>query len=508
MNDKSTQPRDELLTADVKQKSRKVAPVWIIPIIAAAIGGWMVLQKAFEEKVIIEVTFKDASGIVAGKTDVRLHNITLGKVTKVNFTQDLSRVTVTMEFQNIKSSQFTEEMRFWVVKPRVSIDGVSGLHTLLSGAYIEIDPGEGGKPATKFIGLEQPGVYQLGNPGTSFILHANELGSLHKGSPVKFRNVRVGTIQNYQLAKDNKQVEIEIFVRAPYDKIIEPQTRFWSLSGFKVDVNAEGVKVKVESIATLMSGGIGFFTKQISTNPPSKEGDTFRLYDTEEELFEERIQFDVPIKLYFANGVKGLLKGAPVEYKGLRFGTVIDIGVEVSQEKEDLLTYAIIAIEPERLPHIECSKLSSSERIDRVYDFFDVMVKKGLRAQLTNGYLLTGKSLVIFAVFPRAEKNTLKFANGIAIVPTVPEVLDSAIDKVNTILEHIANMPIVDTCKNFSKVALSLSRLAESLDDGGVTGEQAREVMEELRKSARSLRGITNYLERYPEALIKGKGVK
>jgi len=509
MSEQSTPASAELSTANVKQKSRKVSPVWFIPIIAAIIGGWMVFQKALEEKLVVEVTFKNASGIEAGKTVVKLRNITLGKVTKVDFTKDLTSITVTIEFKNIKTDRFTDTMRFWVVKPRIGVGGVTGLETLLSGAYIEIDPGEGGKSTREFVGLEEPGNYQLGNPGTSYTLESDKLGSLQRGSPVKFRDIAVGEVLHHHLAKDNDNVEIEIFVHAPYDKLIEPQTRFWTLSGFKVDIGAEGLKVNMESVATLMSGGVGFSTDKISTNPPSKEGDIFRLYGTENPEIEERVKIEIPLKLYFVNGVNGLIKGAPVEYKGLRFGTVDSIGVEESKDKKDILTFAIIDIEPDRLPGEHgLSNATDKQRIDRTYTFFKDMVKRGLRAQLTTGSLLTGKSLVTLDFFPDTKKETLKFVDGMPILPTVPETLVGIMEKVNKILDRMDDVPMEEIGNSISKAALSVSNLADSLDDGGALADQTREVMEELRRTVRSLRGLSSYLERHPEALLQGKDTK
>ena len=174
MTDTPTQPAARISTADVKHKSKGFSAIWVIPIVAAVIGGWMVFQNLLQEKPVIEVTFENAAGIQAGKTLVKLRDITIGKVTKVEFTKDLGTIRVTLEFEGIKTDHIKDSTRFWVVKPRIGIGGVSGLNTLLSGAYIEADPGEGGKPATKFVGMEEPGNYQLGNPGTSYTLKASQ----------------------------------------------------------------------------------------------------------------------------------------------------------------------------------------------------------------------------------------------------------------------------------------------------------------------------------------------
>jgi paraquat-inducible protein B len=506
MTEKITQA-EKLPTADVKHKSKKFSAVWIIPIVAAVIGGWMVFQTVLEEKVRIDVSFKSASGIEAGKSLVKLRDITVGKVIAVNVSADLTGVMVTMEFNGVGYHHFTDSMRFWVVKPRIGIGGISGLETLLSGSYIEADPGTGGKPVTEFVGMEAPGNYQLGNPGSKFILEVDVLNSLQRGSPVKYRDIEVGKVLQYKLADGNSSVEIEIFVRAPYDKLVKPHTRFWNLSGIQVEVGAEGINVTMESVATLVAGGIGFVTVDHEKGEPAKEDTAFHLFKTEIPGVAERIKVDVPMKMYFSDGVFGLKAGAPVEYKGLRFGTVTEVGVEFEQKKNKILTFAIVNIEPGRLPgRHESSEFSKAEHVTVVQSFFKHMVKKGLRGQLQSSNLLTGQSLVALDLFPEDKKRTVKFVDGMTIVPTVPQTMVGLMAKVNRILTNMENIPMVTMGENISKAALSISDLADSLNNGGVVGEQLRDVMTELQRSARSLRGMTNYLERHPEALLQGKG--
>jgi paraquat-inducible protein B len=507
MTDKIT-PAATLPTADVKHKSKKFTAIWIVPVVAAIIGGWMVFQTALEEKAIIQVTFKSADGIEAGKSVVKLRDLTIGKVTKVVLGEDLTGVTITLEFASIPNSHFTDTLRLWVVKPRIGIGGISGLETLLSGSYIELDPGEkGGVAKKKFVGLEEPGNYQLGNPGTNFVLTADRLGSLQRGSPIKYRDIDVGKVLHSKLSDDMTYVDIEVFVRAPYDKLVQSETRFWDLSGVKVDVSAEGIKVNMESVVTLLAGGIGFTTAHPEKGEPAEADKVFNLFNTEIPEVAERIKLDVPIKLYFANGVNGLKDGAPVEYKGLRFGTVSDVGVEFDYKHLTLRTFAEINIEPGRLPDKKYKTDGTKEQHkENVYGFFKHMVKKGMRGQLQTSNFLTGQSLVTFDMFPGDKKRTIKFVDGVPIIPTVPETMVGLIHKVDKILTHLENVPMVEMGENISKAALGVSKLANSLNNGGVIGDQLSDVMTELQRSARSLRGMTNYLERHPEALLQGKG--
>ena len=555
MTEQSTQSGSAIATADVKHKSKGFSPIWVIPILAAVIGGWMVFQNLLQEKPVVEVTFKNAAGIEAGKTLVKLRDITIGKVTKVEFAKDLGVIRVTLEFNGIKAEHVSKETRFWIVKPRIGVGGVSGLDTLLSGAYIDADPPpEVGEPATKFVGLEEPGNYQSGNPGTSYILKSTKLGSLNRGSPIKYRDVKVGQVTRYRLADTSAAVDIEIFIQSPYDKLIRQDTRFWNISGVEIDVGSEGVKVDMESFATLVAGGVAFSNTDVSSDKQASAGSEFNLYKTEYEKEEaEEIAFYVPMKLYFENGVNGLMKGAPVEYKGLRLGTVEKVAAEAELDQEELLTFAMLRIEPDRLPGEDSRRQDSEEsRTEAVHKFFDALALRGIRAQLKIGNLLTGKSLVVLEHFKQAKPEPVKYVDGIAIFPTVPESLqglmekaDGIMTKVNQILAKIDAIPITrignnlaETTTNLNKIPMeeigsnlaiasakldaipitqissdllktltSINDLVESLNaaQGGVMGVQAHQVLSEITKAARALRGMAEYLERHPEALLKGK---
>ena len=492
-----------------------------------------------------------------------------------------------MEFKGVKQERLKDTTRFWVVKPRIGVGGVSGLETIVSGAYIEVDPGEGGQPSTKFTGLEQPEIYQLGNPGTSYILLASKLGALSRGSPIKFRGIEVGSVTRYKLVEDHSHVEIEIFVRAPHDKYIKANTRFWNISGLEVELGAEGVKLNLESMVSLMAGGVSFSTKDDSVfKDQAAEKTAFRLYESEQQEIEESLAFGAPMKLYFDEGVSGLSVGAPVEFKGLRVGTVTAIAVEASVDENDILTYAIIEIEPDRLPRAGKEPVLTAERrLKEVYDFIEKMVDKGMRAQLKSGNLVTGQALVALDFFPAAEKRTIKYVAGMPVLPTVPETLAGILNRVDKVMTRLGALPLEEIGTNIEQATAGINSLlrsynaaeggvmglqiseainefnsllrsynaaeggvmglqiseaindfdsllrsynaaeggvmglqiSEALDDidsllrsfdaaeGGVMGLQIREALDELAKAARSIRSMSRYLERHPEALLKGK---
>lgn len=484
------------------------SPVWVIPIIAAFIGGWLVFKSAVEENVFVDVSFKSASGLEAGKTPVKLRNVKIGEVTEVRFTEDLSEVEVEIELTGVSLDQLTDTTRFWVIRPRIGIEGVSGLDTLLSGAFIEIDPGEGGAPQTIFKGLEEPQIYQLGNPGTTYTLNSDTLGSISRGSSIKYRGITVGSVTKYKLTDDHGHVQIEIFIQSPHDEVVTKQTRFWNTSGVNLKLNSKGFDFQMESISSLVVGGIAFTNEYASENlVPAENNNLFTLHNTEIPEIEEILTFSVPVKLYFNNGVSGLSIGAPIEYKGIRIGTVENVGVETNNNRDEIVTFAMVDIEPDRLPTDELNpNLTTKERTKLVYRYFEHMIKLGVRGQLKSN-LLTGKSLIVLDVFADAKKETIKYVDDIAIVPTVPETITGMVKQIDKLLARLESLPIESMGKNLNEAAENINKLINSLnvEKGGMTGVQLNETMNELRKAALSIRVMSEYLERHPEALIKGK---
>ncbi len=518
--------------AQIKNRKFSISPVWVIPLIAALVGSWLVFKSAITDNIFVEVSFKSASGLEAGKTIVKLRNVKVGEVRDVKFSPDLSRVIVVMEFTGISGERITDTARFWVVKPRIGINGVSGLDTLLSGAYIEIDPGEAGLVTDKFTGFEEPQNYQLGNPGSIFLLRADSLGSLSRGSPIQFKGIDVGMVTRYVLAEDHSHVEIEVFIRAPHDEYVRENTRFWNTSGFEIELGAKGLKLDTESLTSIITGGITF-SNHVSTNnaltnhnlsantKKASSRTKFKLHKTALPDIEEALTYGAQMKLYFDEGVSGLSVGAPIEYKGLRLGTVTRVSVESNKNQSDILTYAIIDIEPERLPTDNFDlNLTKEERIKEVYRYFEHMMKQGLRAQL-KGNLITGQSLITLDMFPDMEKASVKYKDGIFILPTAPETFNGLLDQVNKIMAKINAMPLNEIGNSLGKATENIDGLIKTLDaatknvnnliksldvaQGGTTGVQASEMMEELTRAARSIKSMADYLERHPESLLKGK---
>ena len=246
--------------AVVSTRRRQISIVWVVPLVALLIGAWLVYKAISEKGPTITIAFKSAEGLEAGKTKIKYKDVELGQVTEINLSSDLSHVVVTAELVKATENFLTANTRFWVVRARVAAGEVSGLGTIFSGAYIALDPGKTGLPASHFVGLETPPVVTTDLPGRP--LHPEGLNPGLPGyrPPVYYRQIKVGQVVGYKLEEDGRAVTVKIFVNAPFDKFVYKNTRFWNASGLDVAVDASGIRVNTESIVTILIGGIAFDT--------------------------------------------------------------------------------------------------------------------------------------------------------------------------------------------------------------------------------------------------------
>ena len=280
---------EELPEIAVKKKGG-FSIVWIIPIVAALVGGWLAYKTISEKGPTIRISFSDGAGIEAGKTKIKYKSVEAGVIQGVEMAEDLSQVFVIAEMKKSVEPHLTENTRFWVVRPQIGLGGVSGLDTLVSGAYIEIDP-QSGPPTLEFKGLDTPPLVTSREEGTQYVLVAQKLGGLQGGSPLDYHGVQAGEVMDYHFAEDGQSLLINIFIKAPFDKRITEHTQFWNSSGIQAKIGAEGIKVKVASIAALIAGGISFDTPilDVENVNQSPKGSTFELYESYDTIGESAI---------------------------------------------------------------------------------------------------------------------------------------------------------------------------------------------------------------------------
>lgn len=512
------QPADAIPEAVVMQRSG-ISIVWLIPVIAALIGGWLAWKAFSEQGPTITISFKSAEGLEAGKTKIRYKDVEIGQVGSIELSEDLTHIIVTAQLVKNASEYLTDKTRFWVVRASVKAGQVTGLGTLLSGAYIGIDPVTGGKRERHFEGLETPPVVTTGQPGRHFVLKADKRGSLDVGAPVYYRQIQVGEVVAYDIGEDADSIDFRVFVHAPYDQKVRENTRFWNASGLDVSVTAQGIKIETESMVSILIGGIAFGAPD-SENPGAavQEEQVFPLYENRDAAREKEYAEKRRFLLYFDGSVRGLSQGAPVEFRGIQIGQVVDVKLEFNVSTWEFQIPVVIDIEPERV--VPAGQIppdwAQLDRRDRQNRIFEQLVAQGMRAQLKTGNLLTGKLFVDIDMYDKVKTAAIDYSGTYPVLPTIPTSLEELTNRVSAILDKLDQFPIDRIGSNMDKTLeglqltvtqtqKTLAALEKTLNTDSPLQQQLQQTLEELSGAARSLRLLADYLERNPEAILRGK---
>jgi len=530
----------------------RLSPVWIVPLVAAVVALGIFAERVLSEGPAVTIVFQSAEGIEAGKTFVKYKDVNIGQVTAVRLTEDFGRVEVTARIAKSAAGLMVEDAKFWVVRPRISLSGVSGLSTLLSGDYIGFDAGASTKRQKTFTGLEVPPIID-GGPGRRFVLHAPDLGSLGIGSPVYFRRLPVGQVVAIDLAADGKSVAITVFVNAPYDRYVTAGTRFWNASGFDVSLTANGIDVRTQSLVALLEGGLAFETPAFAPAAvPAAANAPFRLFADRASALKPDDTIATRYVLYFAESLRGLSVGAPVTFFGVGVGEVVAIGLTLDERTLNARPRVEIVVYPQRmisaLPAAQ-EKLADTRvgnRELRHAIMRRMVADRGLRAQLMTGSLITGQLYVALGYFPDAKPVRFDPGADPPELPVVPSPFPALEAKLSSIVAKLDRVPLDaigaelklalatldQTLKDVGRMAVSVETqavpaLRSALDDAkaalaatervmgsaenNLVGASApgqielRHALQELARAARALRVLADYLERHPESLLRGK---
>ena len=510
--------------------------VWLIPIVAAIIGGTLVVKTYLQKGPTITITFKTGDGLEAGKTKIKYKDVEVGLIKDVTIAKDITHVIATAELKKEVTPYLVEDTKFWVVRPRISGGSVTGLATLMGGSYIGVDVGTSKQPERAFTGLEVAPVVAMDVPGSRFQLHSVDLGSLDIGSPLYFRRIQVGQVVSYELDQDGKGVTFKVFVAAPYDKYVRANTRFWNASGVDLTLDANGLKLDTQSLMTILIGGIAFQTLDESGEaPPTSSNTAFTLFATRDEAMKNRDTISQSFAMVFKESVRGLSPGAPVDFRGGTVGEVSGIHVEHDTRTKEINILVDMRFYPERLSSRVVGVVPDPKEYRAI---LNEMVAHGLRAQLKSGNMLTGQLIVALDFFPNAPKAKVNWAMNPPQFPTTPGSLVELQATLMQIAKKLEKLPLDETVADVRKALQSLDvtlkdadklvkRMnAEVVPEVRMTLEEARktlgaakqtlsadaplqqdlrETLRELVRTAQSLRVLTDYLERHPESLIRGK---
>jgi paraquat-inducible protein B len=508
----------------VPKKKTRLSLVWVIPILAAALGVWVAVTRIRSEGPKITIVFQSAEGLEAGKTKINYRGVDIGTITAIRLTEDHERVIATAQMTPRTEDFLVEDTRLWVVRPRISGANVTGLGTLISGAYIGIEIGSSKEPKRDFVALETPPVITGNAPGRFFVLKTSDLGSLDTGTPVFFRRLQVGQVASYLLDKDGKFFTIKVFVRAPYDQYVTANTRFWQASGIDVSLSASGLSVQTQSLLSILIGGIAFETPPSSAVLHVAEANTlFPLFSDRTAAFRPAARSPQNYRLIFKDSVRGLAPGAPVEFRGIPIGEVADLRAQIDLKTFQFSVPVTIRLDPQRLGVrvIEGTSGADLERMRR--RLIDALVTHGARAQLRTGNLLTGAVYVAIDFFPGAAPATMDWSQTPPEMPTIPGQLQVMETKVTDIIDKLDKMPFQEIGGDLHTVLANLDLTLTSArgtlvsargtltNAGNLTEsnspqlQQLGSTLQEVSRAARAVRVLADYLERHPEALLRGK---
>jgi paraquat-inducible protein B len=540
--------RDVPEARPVSRGRRSVQLVWILPLVAAVIGGFLAVRAVLSHGPTITIRFNSAEGIEAGRTHIKYKSVDVGIVKSVTLADDRAGIIVKADMSKAAGPLLVTDSRFWVVRPRISAGAVTGLTTLVSGAFIGMDAGTAKESHHDFVGLEKPPVITSGMVGKEFILRSEDIGSLEIGSPVYFRRLQAGQVVDYELSDTGKDVLVKVFVNAPFDRYVTANTRFWHASGVDVSIDASGLRVDTQSVASILLGGVAFQSPdELATLAPIAAGARFSLYDTRATAMS---QPDMPPEVYaleFEGSVRGLAVGAPVDFRGLSVGRVASI--DLHRDRVNRRYPIVVQIE------VQSEKIVGRDRAPQPdgQPALAPLVARGLRAQMRQANLLTGQQYIALDFIPGAVKASLDLAQKPPRIPTVGGSLQelqttiasiaAKLDKVpierigndvstmvrtaNTVLNRIdteitpnardalrsANKTL-DQFQNeiapevreaVTEARKAMASLNRAAAETGPLQQQAGETLRELERAARAFRVLADYLERHPESLLRGK---
>jgi paraquat-inducible protein B len=503
--------------------------------VAIGIAASMLIRSVYLTGPRVEIEFKSADGVEAGKTEVRYKEVVIGKVVAVALRDDRERVVVVVQLDRSAARFAVEDTTFWVVRPRIGVGGVSGLGTLLSGAYIGTDAGVSSRSRSEFVGLEAPPLILRGEPGAIFVLRASELGSLDVGSPVFYRRTPVGRVVGYTLDAARDELSLKIFIEAPYPQLVTVNSRFWNASGIDVTLNASGLSVSTQTLASVLAGGVAFESPPDTARAPIAAANTvFTLFNDRRAALAPPDGIALPIRMSFDQTVRGLVPGAAIDLLGVEIGKVRTVTLDYDAKRKRFPVEVAAEIYPLRLGPVRSVLLRD------VHDAGDAvvlqqLVANGLRAQLRTGNLLTGQLYVALDFIPGPARAATIADDGSVRMPTVPGTLSELQPQIAEIVQKVSKIPFdeigrdlrstlssanrainqmsPEAQKALAEVQKTLSRAQTTFEnlDRNVTDPSApvqrnlEETLLELQRTSRALRVLSDYLQQHPEALLRGK---
>ncbi|WOU48236.1 intermembrane transport protein PqiB [Citrobacter portucalensis] len=481
------------------QKVKNWSPVWIFPIVTALIGAWVLFYHYSHQGPQVTLITTNAEGIEGGKTTIKSRSVDVGIVESATLTDDLTHVEIKARLNSGMEKLLHKDSVFWVVKPQVGREGISGLGTLLSGAYIELQPGNKGSKLENYQLLDSPPLAPPDAKGIRVILDSKKAGQLSPGDPVLFRGYRVGSVETSTFDAQKRTISYQLFINAPNDRLVTSNVRFWKDSGIAVDLTSAGMRVEMGSLSTLFGGGVSFDVPEgLEQGQPVEQQASFNLYDDQKSIQDSLYTDHIDCLMFFKDSIRGLQPGAPLEFRGIRLGTVSKVPFFSPNMRQvfnnDYRIPVLVRIEPERL------KAQLGEDTD-VGAHLEQLLKRGLRGSLKTGNLVTGALYVDLDFYPKEPPITgVREFNGYQIIPTVSGGLAQIQQRLMEALDKINNLPlnpmIEQATNTLSESQRTMKHLQTTLDNmNKITSSQSMQdlpadMQNTLRELNRSMQGF------------------
>jgi paraquat-inducible protein B len=476
------------------------------------------------------LTFSTAEGLAAGQTQVKYKAVQLGTVDSIDLSKDNETVVVKVRMNHVGRRFMNSHARFWVVRPRLTPGDLSGLDTLVSGAYIAVDPGTGGGVyQERFVGLEQPPGVRSNEPGRTYVLKADNVGALDTGSPVFYRDVQVGEVLGYSLGNGLGPVTLRIFVHSPWDDLVKAQSHFYNSSGVTASLQDGGFHIEFQSLQAIITGGVTFdLPPEADNDPPSQDGAVFPLYPSKADADTAGYQTNVKLVSYFESSVAGLVKGAPVDILGMQVGQVTEVKLIVDPKTGAAKVRVAMDLQPERV--VGVGGLSPTD-LDPPTVLRN-MVDHGVRAELDTGSFITGQKIITLAKVPGAGRARLTTEGDALVMPSAAGGLDNTLANLSDISGKLDKIPFQQIGENLNKllvttnhtvastnVRATLDALTATLKTANVTLQSVNQdygndsdfqrnlgqLLAQANAALRSIKELTDYLDRHPQSLVFGR---
>lgn len=522
-------------------KIKSISIIWLVPFIALLIGAWMLYFQLSHRGDLVTISFENGEGIDAGKTKIKVKNVRVGVVEKVELNDSLNGIIVNARIHNNDKQLLVEDSDFWVVRPKIGKGGITGLGTLVSGAYIELSPGISANKKYTFTGLENAPVTPVGTPGLHITLASDGERALQIGDVILFRGINVGRIEYVHFNAEERTIYYDAFIETPYDELVTVNTRFWEVNGVEVTLSADGIRVQSGTLETLISGGVTF---DVPAGMPDGEvvtqREVFTIFPNKDVIDNDQHGKGLQFILLFKDSIRGLKAGAPVEFRGIKIGRVIRTDTAYPEVghllNPDSLIPVMINIEPTRIGY-----KNNDAALKQANEDMLALLKKGLHSSLATGSFLTGSKYITLQ-YDASRTNTLKHFSGYVVVPTVSNPFDQVVSHFSKLINKVNKLPLgkalnttdvtlqqltatlkeVDLVSqqltlllkqssdenlvgNINAALMNIKKLSSDFSTGSVTNEELRNTLSAMQDALTELKPLLMQLNQNPDSLIFGR---